>query len=60
MAGGAPVPLTGTWGERLAALFVVVILASCGGILIQILMKGIFFESGKIGPINIKPCLTAI
>lgn len=52
--------MTGTWGERIAALLVVVLCATAGGVLIQILMHGIEFRSGKIGPISIKPALTAV
>lgn len=35
-------------------------MAACGGILVQILMKGINFDSGKVGPVKIKPLLTKI
>ena len=60
MAGGGNVELTGTPGQQLQALLVVVIMACCGGILVQILMKGVKFHSGKVGPIHIKPLLTKI
>lgn len=52
--------MTGTWLERLTALGVVVLMGALGGILMQILMRGVEFHSGKIGPIKIKPMLTAI
>jgi hypothetical protein len=55
MAGGDPVPMTGTWGERLLALGMVVLCATCGGVLVQIMMKGCSFKTGKVGPINMKP-----
>ena len=35
-------------------------MASVGGIIVQILMKGVTFQTGKIGPIKIKPLLTKI
>ena len=60
MAGVSKAALTGTLGEQLAGLAVVVLCATMGGILIQILMKGIQFKSGKVGPIDIKPALTKI
>lgn len=60
MAGGPTVEMTGTWTERLTALGVVVLMGALGGIIMQILMRGITFHSGKIGPIKIKPMLTAI
>ena len=44
----------------MAALIVVVLCASVGGIITQVLMKGINFKSGKVGPVNIKPALTSI
>lgn len=34
MSGGEPIPMTGTWGERLLALLVVVTLACVGGVII--------------------------
>ena len=42
------------------ALLVVVLCATVGGILVQILMRGILFESGSVGPVRIKACLTSI
>ena len=39
---------------------VVVLCAAVGGIIVQILMRGILFESGSVGPIRIKACLTSI
>lgn len=38
----------------------VVVFAACGGILVQIAMKGIKFHSGKVGPLHIKAILTKI
>ena len=35
-------------------------MATAGGIFVQILMKGIKFHSGKVGPLHVKPCLTKI
>ncbi len=35
-------------------------MAACGGIFVQLLMKGVKFHSGKVGPINIPPLLTKI
>lgn len=35
-------------------------MGTVGGILVQILMKGIHFKSGKVGPIDLKPCMTKI
>ena len=52
--------MTGSWAERIAALFVVVAVATMGGVLVQILMRGVEFHSGKVGPIKLKPVLTAI
>ena len=46
--------------EQMTALGVVVLLASVGGILVQIMMRGIMFESGSVGPIRIKALLTSI
>ena len=60
MAGGPAVAMTGTWGERITALLVVVAMGAVGGIIVQILMQGISFRSGKVGPIILKPALTAI
>ena len=44
----------------MTALGVVVLCATVGGILVQILMRGISFESGSVGPIRIKAALTSI
>jgi hypothetical protein len=52
--------MTGTWGERILALVVVVALASVGGMIIQVAMRGLDLKTGKIGPIKMKPLLTAI
>ena len=60
MAGGPAVAMTGTWGERITALLVVVAMGAVGGIIVQILMRGVEFHSGKVGPIRLKPALTAI
>ena len=61
MAGaGDPSTLTGSLAEQLTALFVVVLLATAGGIFVQIMMKGIIFSSGKVGPLHIKAMLTKI
>ena len=60
MAGGPTVAMTGTWTERITALGVVVLMGALGGIIIQVLMRGVEFHSGKVGPIKIKPALTAI
>ena len=60
MAGGPKVVQTGTFTEQMTALGVVVLLASVGGILVQIMMRGIMFESGSVGPIRIKALLTSI
>lgn len=60
MSGGSDVNLTGTLGEQILALLVVVLLAACGGILTQILMHGISFQSGKVGPVKINAALTKI
>jgi len=60
MAAGPVVEMTGTWFERIQALFVVVMFASVGGILVQILMKGIEFTSGKVGPVSINAPLEKI
>ena len=46
--------------QQLTALLVVVLCATVGGIIIQILMRGILFESGSVGPVRIKACLTSI
>lgn len=43
MAGGGDAKVTGTVGQNIQALLVVVIFAACGGILVQIMMKGIKF-----------------
>lgn len=59
MAGGGG-ELTGSTGQQIQALLVVALMASVGGIFVQILMQGIHFKSGKVGPINIKPCMTKI
>ena len=60
MSGGSDAELTGTTGQNLLALFVVVVMAAVGGILVQIMLKGINFTSGKVGPVNIKPLLTKV
>lgn len=60
MSGGGDALLTGTMGQRIQALLVVVLMAAAGGILTQILMHGINFRSGKVGPVNVKPALTSI
>jgi hypothetical protein len=52
--------LTGTGGQQFAAVFVVVLLSVLGGIFVQILLKGVDFTSGKVGPIKMKPLLTSI
>ena len=50
MAGGKGAEtLTGTFGQQMQAMLVVVIFAACGGILVQIMMKGLEFRSGKLG-----------
>lgn len=60
MATGPAVELTGTFGQQMAALLVVVLCAAVGGILMQIIMRGVDFRTGKIGPIKINPLLTVI
>ena len=60
MAGGSSAELTGTTGQQIQALVVVVIFAAVGGIIVQIMMKGINFESGKIGPLKVKALLSKI
>ena len=60
MAGGPKIVQTGTFMEQMTALGVVVLMAAVGGILIQILMRGIMFESGSVAPIRIKAMLTSI
>ena len=60
MAGGANAAQTGSFLEQMTALMVVVLCATVGGILVQILMRGISFESGSVGPIRIKAALTSI
>lgn len=60
MASGPAVEQTGTIWQQLAALFVVVLMATLGGMLVQLIMKGLELKSGKVGPIKIKPCLTSI
>lgn len=52
--------MTGTWGERLLALGVVVLCATGGGMLVQILMKGVQWKTGSVGPKDWKPVLTAV
>ena len=55
--------MTGTWLERFQALFVVVMFAAVGGILVQILMHGINYRSGKIGrekEVEIPPALAKL
>lgn len=60
MAGNTSAEMTGGWDERILALFVVVLTAAIGGMLIQVAMFGITFKSGKIGPIEIHPLLNAV
>ena len=60
MATGPAVELTGTFGQQMAALLVVVLCAAVGGIIMQIIMRGVDFRTGKIGPIKINPLLTMI
>lgn len=60
MSGGPQVEQTGSVWQQLAALFVVVLCATVGGILVQIMMRGIEFNSGTVGPVRIKACLTSI
>ena len=43
MAGGGDAKVTGTTGQNIQALLVVVMFASVGGIFVQIMMKGIKF-----------------
>ena len=38
----------------------VVLFATCGGILVQIAMKGLKFESGKVGPVHIKQLVSKV
>ena len=43
MAGGADTELTGTFGQQMLGMMVVISMAAIGGILVQICMKGITF-----------------
>lgn len=60
MAGGEAVPMTGTWGERILALAMVVLCATVGGIITQILMRGLSFRTGSVGKIRLNPVMTSI
>ena len=60
MSGGGDAKVTGTTGQNIQALLVVVMFAALGGVLVQIMMKGITFQTGKVGPINVKALLTKI
>jgi len=43
MAGGGDAELTGSFGQQMLALGVVVLMAVLGGVMIQICMKGLKF-----------------
>ncbi len=60
MAGGAKVEQSGTPGEQTAAYLVVIIAAVVGGVLMQILMYGMTFKSGKVGPMTFPRLLKSI
>jgi len=60
MTAGEPIAQTGTYWQQFISLFVVVLCATCGGMLVQVLMKGVDIKSGSVGPIKIKPVLTCI
>jgi NhaP-type Na+/H+ or K+/H+ antiporter len=60
MSGGDTGELTGSGGQQFAAILVVCLLAVLGGIFVQIMLKGVNFTSGKVGPIKMKPLLTSI
>ena len=60
MAGPGKAEFTGTPGENILALLVVVLCATVGGMLVQMIIHGLSFKSGKVGPIKIKPLLTSI
>ena len=53
-------PYPGTPGEQFLAMLVVMVIGSLGGILLQLILKGIYFKTGKVGPYDIKPLCTRI
>lgn len=60
MSGGNDAELTGTSAQNFIALLVVVLMATVGGILVQLMLRGVSFKSGKVGPIEIPALLTSI
>ena len=51
-------PYSGTPGQQFLAMLVVLVIGSIGGILLQLILKGIYFKTGKVGPYDIKPLCT--
>ena len=60
MAGGEAQAATGSLWEQFLAYMAVVIFATFGGIIVQILMQGVTFQSGKVGPVTIPRALKKI
>jgi solute carrier family 9B (sodium/hydrogen exchanger), member 1/2 len=55
LSGGHAVAVeqSGTFAQQMVALGFVVLFATFGGIVVQILMKGLTFQTGKVGPVKI-------